>query len=341
MHSPQITFIEQHSPIDEYGRALYAVTRSVLRAILDALSSEDLADLNTPLDLVRMRQLAKVARVSRDKGMRGDGFEWAVHEAVIGREPRVIEPIHQAMSRASRAVKDSTPQSLMFGHERARYLGFLDAVVDTAGQQSYILPEGSGRPFHFGPWVSTAAGGAASEPLLPERIQKIWKSDLFLSTEGDVRYLPATVKSNFGALEGGRGLRIGIVPESTDPLNRAGVRYSREHNLWIVTLADPNGFMGLFNDGYQAVGRAVIRLGKHELPPYWTKPSAKAQIIEEQLMKYPDATVIDIEHALNEAAQQDLVTTDQRLVGVNAPTWLHMKQLAPRIISPKPKFEKL
>lgn len=43
--APQVTFLEQNAPIDEYGRALYAVARSIIRALLDSLSSEDLADL--------------------------------------------------------------------------------------------------------------------------------------------------------------------------------------------------------------------------------------------------------------------------------------------------------
>jgi hypothetical protein len=63
--------------------------------------------------------------------------------------------------------------------------------------------------------------------------------------------------------------------------------------------------------------------------------------VQEQIEKYPDATVLDIESALNEAAQQDLVTAEEKLVGVNAPSWLHMKTLAPKVISPKPKFRKL
>ncbi len=37
-----VTFLEQNAPIDEYGRGLYAVARSVLRALLDSLSAEDL-----------------------------------------------------------------------------------------------------------------------------------------------------------------------------------------------------------------------------------------------------------------------------------------------------------
>ncbi|MCG6118665.1 MAG: hypothetical protein MEQ07_10820 [Aquimonas sp.] len=336
-----ITFIEQNAPIDELGRALYAVSRSVLRALIDSISDEDLRDLNTPLADLKMRQLAKVVRLERDKGMRGDGFEWAVHEAVLGREPCVINPLAEALKRSSKYVKDAAPNSLLFGQERAKYLGFMDAVVDEAGNNSYLLPQGSGKPFRFGPWVSVAAQGHTAEHLLNERIKKIWKTDIFLSAEGDPRYFAATVKSNFAQLEGGQGLRIGIVPESTHAGNRSGVRYSQEHGLWLVTLADPNGFMGLFNDAYHAVARAICTLGKQPQPPYFVKPSAKAQIIQEQIEKYPTALAVEIEDALNEAAQQDLVTQSHKLVSVNAPDWLHIKAMAPKIISPKPKFIKL
>ena len=108
----EITFIEQAAPIDEYGRALYAVCRSILRAYIDSLSSEDLTDLNTPLDQVRMRQFAKVARLERDNGIRGDGFEWAVHEAILGGEPKVTGPVSQAIRRASQYVNDAAPSSI-------------------------------------------------------------------------------------------------------------------------------------------------------------------------------------------------------------------------------------
>ncbi len=49
-----------------------------------------------------MRQLAKIVRLERDKGMRGDGFEWAVHEAIAGGEPKVVIPMHHALRKASR-----------------------------------------------------------------------------------------------------------------------------------------------------------------------------------------------------------------------------------------------
>lgn len=338
---PQVTFLEQNEPIDEYGRALYAVARSIIRALLDSLTSEDLADLNTELGKVRMRQLAKVVRLERDKGMRGDGFEWAVHEAVLGGEPKVVEPIHTALRRASLYVRDAAPRSLLFGHERARYLGFLDAVVEEAGNDAVLLPEGSGRPFRFGPWVQVAAKGQAAEAELNERIRQIWKTDLFLSADGDTRHFAATVKSNVLQLDGGRGLRLGIVPESTEYSNPAGVKYDRGKGLWVVSLSDPNGFMGLFNDAYHAVARGMCALGKQPTPPYYTKPSAKAQRVQEQIEKYPQATVTDVEAALDEAAQQSLIVESHRLVSVNAPPWLRIKQKAPKVFSPKPKFHKL
>lgn len=341
-NTPQITFIAQNEPVDEYGRALYAVARSILRAYIDSLSNEDLADLNTDLKDVRLRQFAKIVRLDRDKGMRGDGFEWAVHEAILGHEPHVLQPIQVALKKCSPTrLADRIPQSLMYGYERAKFLGFVDAVVQDAGNGAILLPEGSGRPFQFGPWVATAAQGAIAEPHLPDRIKKIWKTDLFLSSENDPRFVAATVKSNLGLLEGGRGLRVGIVPESTLNRNREGVWYDGSKRLWVVSLSDPNGFMGVYNDAYMAVGRAMCTLGKQLQPPYYTKPSAKAQRLQEQLEKYPDARILEVEDALNDAAQQNLIKQTHQLVGVNAPDWLHIKQRAPLIVAPKPSFAKL
>src|SRR2546428_10963458 len=133
-----VPFPEQAAPVDEYGRALYAVARSIIRAMLDQLSGDDLAALNCDRADATLRQLAKVARLDRDKGMRGDGFEWAVHEAILGKEPLVCDPVSEALHKVSRHVTGEDPASLMFGHERAKYLGFLDAVVEEAGQDAVL-----------------------------------------------------------------------------------------------------------------------------------------------------------------------------------------------------------
>lgn len=207
-----VTFLSQAAPVDEYGRALYAVARSIVRAMLDQLSSEDLGDLNVDRDLVTLRQLAKIARIDLDKGLRGDGFEWAIHEAVLGGEPLVTGPVFDVMRKASRYLSGTAPTSLLFGHERARHLGFLDAVIENAGDEAVLLPDGRGHPYAFGPWVAVAARGKRAEAELADRIRNVWESDLFLSDQDRVRYFAATVKSNHRQLEAGSGLRIGIVP---------------------------------------------------------------------------------------------------------------------------------
>ena len=86
MEQPRVSFIVQGDPPDEYGRALYAVARSILRALLDQLGADDLEVVQSDRVDVSLRQLVVVARLDRDKGMRGDGFEWAIHEALMGAE---------------------------------------------------------------------------------------------------------------------------------------------------------------------------------------------------------------------------------------------------------------
>ena len=337
-----VTFLAQREPVDEYGRALYAVSRSILRALLDQLSTQDLTDLNVDRDGVTLRQLSHYARLERDKGMRGDGFEWAVHEAITGAEPLVTELVSEALARTSPKVfrGSSGTTSLLFGYERAKYLGFLDAVVENAGDEAVLLPDSQGRPYRFtSDWIKHAAGGANTEGLLGQRIKKVWKTDIFVSNEDARRYAAVTIKSNHKLLEGGSGLRLGIVPAASDL--RPGVRYDRERGLWLTVLPDPDGFMGLFNDAYWSIASAIYTVGKHERPPYYFKPSAKGQRVAEQLEKYPTAKVIDIEFALDEAAQQNLIEVKYQLVSVQAPDWLHMNELRTEVIAPKPHFEKL
>ena len=334
-----VTFLSQAEPVDEYGRALYAVSRSILRAHFDELSQADLEDLNCDRVDVTFRQLSKLARLHRDKGSRGDGFEWAVHEAILGGEHRVAELVADTLKKVSpKAFADlSAPSSLMFGHERARHLGFTEAVVSNASGDAVLLPDGSGRPFAFGSWVPVAARGVAAEPELRARIKKVWKTDLFLSGEDKTRFAAATIKSNWHQLEDGAGLRVAIVPQAVD----LTPGYRRWKGLHLIALPDPDGFMGLFNDAYEAVAEAILTVGKHDRAPYYYKPSAKAQQIQVQLEKYGKVKVVDILGALDEAAQQNLIAVDRKLISVAAPSWLHINEKRTPILAPRPSFRKL
>ena len=336
-----VTFLKQAQPVDEYGRALYAIARSILRAQLDALSGDDLEDLGRDRGDVTMRQLSNYARLERDKGQRGDGFEWAVHEAILGKEPTVVEPLAHTLTKVSPKYRNAEfTSSLMFGQERARHLGFLDSVVQDAGADAVLLPDGVGKPYRFtSDWLRLAAQGSSSEPYLGHRITKIWKTDLFISDQNARRYTAATVKSNPELLEGGAGLRIGIVPASTR--FPPGTRRDQKTGLWVTVLPDPDGFMGLFNDAYWGVASAIYTVGKHERPPYYMKPSVKSQMMVEQIVKYKTAKVTEMCDALDEAAQQGLIDVEHELVSVAAPPWLVMHETKTSVIAPKPSFVQL
>jgi hypothetical protein len=90
-----------------------------------------------------------------------------------------------------------------------------------------------------------------------------------------------------------------------------------------------------------AVGRAICALGRQDPPAYWSKPSAKAQRVQEQLGKYGTVRVVDVEDALNQAAQQKLITVERRLLSVEAPDWLHITERRTPVIAPRPRFEPL
>jgi len=172
---------------------------------------------------------------------------------------------------------------------------------------------------------------------LASRIKKVWKTDIFLSSTEKLRFAAATIKSNWHHLEDGPGLRVAVVPQAVDLA--PGIQ--RWKSLYMVVLPDPDGFMGLFNDAYEAVAEAIITIGRHDRNAYYYKPSAKAQKIQKQLEKYSNVKVVELVDALNDAAQQNLIRVDRRLLSVEAPSWLHMNEKRTPVIAPRPSFAKL
>nr|PLA42311.1 hypothetical protein CYJ94_07205 [Micrococcus luteus] len=99
--------------------------------------------------------------------------------------------------------------------------------------------------------------------------------------------------------------------------------------------------MGLFNDAYEAVAEAILTVGRHDRAPYYYKPSAKAQRVQQQLERYATVKVVEILEALDDAAQQNLIAVNKKLLSVDAPAWLTVNETRMPVIAPKPAFEKL
>ena len=87
--------------------------------------------------------------------------------------------------------------------------------------------------------------------------------------------------------------------------------------------------------------RQLAKLARLDRGDYFYKPTPTGQRLQQQLDGYGNAKVIEIEDALNEAAQQRLIGVDTRLVSVDAPPWLHLNAVRTSVIVPEPTFAPL
>ena len=63
----------------------------------------------------------------------------------------------------------------------------------------------------------------------------------------------------------------------------------------MVTLFDPDGFMGLYRDAYSAVAEAISTLGHHDRGTfYWDKPTPMGAQIQKQLESYGKRKMTDM-----------------------------------------------
>ena len=139
----------------------------------------------------------------------------------------------------------------------------------------------------------------------PYSISGVWKADLFLGTTDADRWVATSVKVNPTALQGARGLRIGIVPAShteTDAPYRDDQR-----NLIVCPLLHDGNFMQVFYEGWQVV-LAFFRADA-SVPGEVALPRPAARFAAKMLEERPEFPVIEVYEALEAFAQPELLKT--------------------------------
>lgn len=334
---PVVHRLVQRERVEDYRAALFSVARSILVAMLDGLGRTQLEVIQeTERGRVKLGQLAWVARLPRDKGARGDGFEWAVHAAVADGDSGVCGRLARAMCDAAEAARGDTIHSVLFGYERARNPEFLREFLSEMGAYPRLLPGGRGRSAPIGDVLSSLVDGPRAD--LPERFASVWKADMFLSAEGSDKWLAATVKSNPELLEGGSGLRVGVVAEWPDWPASDDLSPTRLDDLGLIVavLPDHDGFVRVFNDGYAAVAEALRVIGQHppEWVPHYLKPTVVGQEIARELTLHASTPVVEIVDELGLYGQRGLITPDRRRFSV--PGWLRNNRMQPFVATARP-----
>ena len=87
--------------------------------------------------------------------------------------------------------------------------------------------------------------------LLPQSISGLWKADLFTGNSDTDKWIGTTLKINRAQLEGGRGLRLGIIPANEGESD--AIIKDDNKNLVICPLPYDRSFMQAFYQAWEVV----------------------------------------------------------------------------------------
>jgi hypothetical protein len=306
----QIRQERQLNAVADEVLALTAVVRPILKGVLYALK-DDVVRQAGGRENITLTLLSRLYRAG--DGDCGICFEYAVHEAMNRRDPKVVERINDAI-RLCRIYGDD-PQSILFGLEKSGTLQLIDSVAEMLTEDSRVLAGTVGQPPKLLKHLHTIAGAfrnARTRLALPSSIRGLWKADLVVGYPEREQWVGTSVKINPAQLEGAPGLRIGIVPVRQGRTDK--VRRDNDRNLVICPLHHDEDFMQIFYEGWRIV-QAFIQADA-EVPKEVSLPRPVDREVARILAERRDFPVIDVINAIGVFGQPELLITDDKEVGL-------------------------
>jgi hypothetical protein len=306
----QIRQERQLNAVADEVLALTAVVRPILKGVLYALK-DDVVRQAGGRENITLTLLSRLYRAG--DGDCGICFEYAVHEAMNRRDPKVVERINDAI-RLCR-INGDDPQSILFGLEKSGTLQLIDSVAEMLTEDSRVLAGTVGQPPKLLKHLHTIAGAfrnARTRLALPSSIQGLWKADLVVGYPEREQWVGTSVKINPAQLEGAPGLRIGIVPVRQGRTDK--VRRDDDRNLVICPLHHDEDFMQIFYEGWRIV-QAFIQADA-EVPKEVSLPRPVDREVARILAERRDFPVIDVINAIGVFGQPELLITDDKEVGL-------------------------
>ena len=301
----------QQNPVAEEVAALVAVVRPILLGLLLGLKGDVVGE-------VRGRENVKVKMLSRLRRA-GDGdcgicFEYAVHDAIRRGDAPVLERVESALTLCN--VPGGALDSILFAVEKTGSEQFIDTAKTLVTGESRLLAGTRGQPAKLKNHIEGIAQAfrrPAARAALPWSISGVWKADLFLGKTDSDRWVGTSVKVNPQALEGARGLRVGIVPASHTETDAPYMDERR--NLVVCPLLHDGNFMQVFYEGWQIV-QAVLA-SDAQMPPEAMLPRPPMREVARMLVDRREFTVMDVHGALAAFAQPELLVTEEQQVDID------------------------
>lgn len=284
--------------------ALVAVVRPILTGLLWGLKGEVVAEVGG-VEHVRLRMLNRLRRPG--DGDVGICFEYAVHDAVRRQESMVLDRVSDALHRLC-SIGGNDLDSILFAAEKSGSEQLIDTARTLVTRESQLMYGTRGRPVKLQKHIEGIAQAFRrpnARQRLPNSISGAWKADLFLGMTDTDRWVATTVKSNPRALEGARGLRVGIVPASH---TETDAPYKDEkRNLVVCPLLHDGDFMQVFYEGWQIV-RAFLTADA-KMPTEAALPRPPMRTVARMLVDRRDFPVVDVVAALEAFEQPELLDT--------------------------------
>nr|DAG67984.1 MAG TPA: hypothetical protein [Bacteriophage sp.] len=245
----------------------------------------------------------------------GDGdcgicFEYAVHEAIVNKNPDVLNRIDSALSKYCK-IKGDTPSSILFGAEKSGHLHFIESVKEHLTDNSQLLTGDRGKPIKLKKHIDgvvSAFKRQQDRAKLPSSINGLWKADLFVGNTLMDNWVGTTVKINASQLESARGLRLGIVP-CRQGKNDKIVKHETK-NLIICPVPYDKSFMEIFLEGWNIVKQFILACGK--MPTEVNLPSSLDRLVCKELVSRCKFPILEVIEVLKGMGQPHLMSVENK-----------------------------
>jgi len=299
----------QLSAVADEVSALTAVVRPILEGTLYSLRKE-VAETLGGYDKITLFMLA--ATRNPGDGDCGISFEYAVHDAIARGEDSVLERVSDALTQC-KVTGDA--KSILFGLEKTGAQLLIETAQETLTDASVLMSGRRGKPALLKPHLRSVAAAFRSptaREALPQSISGLWRADLFVGATEVDRWVGATVKINPKQLEGARGLRIGIVPETQGRSD--AIQIDESKNLVICPIPYDEAFMETFYGGWQIVQTFLAAHAK--LPKPVALPYGAHRQVARYLEERRDFPVVDVIEALATLEQPNLLAGHENVADV-------------------------
>lgn len=308
--SMQIRSEVQLNLVADEVSAITAVVRPILTGILYSLKADVVAEAGG-IDGIKLKMLSRLRRPG--DGDTGICFEYAVHDAVRRHEEAVIERVYDALVMCK--VPGNDVGSILFGAEKAGSQQLIDTAAALLTNNSALLSGSRGRPVKLKRHLTSLAAAFRKKGMeirLPQSISGLWRADLFLGSAEEDYWVGTTVKINPSALQGDRGLRVGIVPAAQGKTDR--ITKDERRNLVICPLPYDGSFIETFYMAWEVV--IAFLNADAMVPKEVALPRPAARTVARYLADRREFPVLDVIEALLPLAQPELLRTDEDPAGV-------------------------